>query len=209
MNIHNDYAWGTHKPVLSTILEYFGSKLDVIVESGVGIHSTPLLNCIEKYVGIENDAQWFENLIKGIEIGQLIHFPVKFRAGESVNRVSKAELKRIENWYNELEIPEGKLKLLFVDGFSATRAACINSLKDKVDIIVFHDAQIVSDFWYGYTKVKWPEGSLNYLTSPKAWTGFFTKAGLEINWTTFIQILTKHKEAFMLKNKDCTFMEIL
>ena len=209
MEVKMDYAWGTHIPVLRAILAYFSSELDVVVESGIGMHSTPLLNDVEKYIGIENDAEWYSKMINKIEQGKLIHFPVKFRAGDSVNRVDKKELKRIENWYKELKIPEGKLKLLFVDGFSASRVPCIQALKDKFDLIVYHDAQLSSDHWYGYSKVKWLAGKKAFLTSPKAWTGLYIKEGLEINWDVFSEILHYYIFVYKIENPDCTFMQLI
>ena len=166
MNVREDWQVESYRPAIKAALEIY--KPSFILELGVGFYSTPLFPD-KGYLGIESDPDWFAEIIRRFpdkhfiqhELPGLHHLTRLFE-------LSEKQKKDIFDYYNDLFIPKRR-SLLFVDNYSCCRSIAINALRDKFDVVIFHDCQ--PDAWHvnGYDTID-PKG-IQYLTTNDNWTG--------------------------------------
>jgi hypothetical protein len=139
MNIHTEWTWGTHQPLIKAVLDLYDPEF--VLELGVGMHSTPIfLERNKLWVGVDNDKSWAQL------VSEKHGIPILFQdLGEEItiatpySSLSKEKQERITAEYKALKIPDLKPNLLFVDQFTCNRMLSINALSDKFDFIIYHD----------------------------------------------------------------------
>jgi hypothetical protein len=62
----------------------------------------------------------------------------------------------------------------------------INTLKDKFDLIIFHDCQPEGLIMYSYDQVKTNGFKMKFLKSPTSWTALMYKEERELNIQKYI-----------------------
>ena len=122
MNIINTLKYMTHIPLLLACLD---NTNGVILECGLGLGSTPILNGYSfsdrKVYSYDNDAAWVNQF-------------TKFRSDNHVVEV-------INSWSDLDELYKTNFGIAFIDQApAADRGKTIIKLKDTAELIVMHDA---------------------------------------------------------------------
>ena len=191
MEIDNDYAWSTSKPLLASLVEV--AEPAFILELGMGMHSTPLFinSGCDDIIFIDSDKEWLEYIksnnvfSSGHEIlfHDLGHPKMKSVFFKQLTRDQKLEIK---NYYKELSNRIANNintpKMLFVDNATCCRTLAINTLYKEFDVIIYHDCEPKGIIWYEYYFEKnLKKEYKNYvLKTPKSWTGCFINCKLDI-----------------------------
>lgn len=174
----------SYRPLLLTVLQAYNPRY--VLELGIGLFSTPILKGYN-YRGIENDPQWIfkiKNLYKGINITYhdlegISHVTQKIS-------VSQKRLDGIMEYYRDLRIPDIHPNLLFVDNYSCCRSLAINALKDRFDLVIYHDCEPGSDE-INYPDINTDGFKVLYLATTHNWTGLMYKEDKDIG-----ELVNKH-----------------
>lgn len=134
-------TWGSHIPVHEALIDTYDVK--GVLELGAGYHSTSFFfaNC-EDVVSIETDSVWIDKLrenLKESDKHKLVHHTVPEDISRSTRRsnVSEEFLKESTKFWKS-NITKN-MNYLFIDSISCLRLEALEKLKNKFDIIVFHD----------------------------------------------------------------------
>lgn len=172
------YSWATHQPVLKGVLQAFCPEF--VLELGIGVHSTHLLVKAPSYFGVEIDREWIAKVKETLPNIEVAHHDLKgVTLGAPLSRLTKEQKENIIKYYSGIKVPQDKRTLLFVDSFVSVRGISMTLLKDKFDVIVFHDAQSRTNDFYGYKKVSLNDFKVYYLTSETSWTGIAIRNGVD------------------------------
>ncbi len=145
--------YSSHLP----LLRFLFLNLDIknVLELGIGHHSTGFFRDqgVEELVSVEADGNWGKKMRDDgypVVIGTLIDF---------------------------VHASDTQYDLAFVDGNPASeRAACVEGLFEKANIIVAHDTEPESNWNYHYDELILPEGFVRVdYTQTVPWTSVFTK----------------------------------
>lgn len=189
------WSWGSHTPVIKYVL----AKYDIgkIVEQGTGVHSTPLfLESGIKYQGYEEDALFRLQMIEeGVYSGEqvsLLTLPNGVNIMQMFSELSDTQVEQIIFEYDKVyyEMQQefkqiGGLKLLFVDGYTATRNLCINMLNTLFDIVIVHDTEPNSweHYQYNFRNEYFKEHfNIISVTTPVPYTTMLIRKGLDIDY---------------------------
>jgi hypothetical protein len=183
MEFYKGYESSTHQPLIRAVLEAY--KPDFVLELGVGDFSTPLLSKVENYMGIENDHEWIER-IKGDYVLSIYHHAVDFGIGTQFRQLSEYKKEELKLFYRSIVVPLSGIKLLFVDNWTGCRTIAINELRNKFDLIIFHDCQPEGVFVYNYDLIDTDGFEICFLKSPISWTALMYKEERELNIDPFI-----------------------
>ncbi len=128
--------WSTHLPVLKCLMENF--RIKRVLEFGMGDFSTTvfLKHNPKILVSIEHNLNWLNKC----KTNRKNHV-CRFSTTQQVNRI--------------LETMDEKFDLVFVDGPSNSRVACIEAAFPKARFIVLHDR---NDPAYMWNRTKVPKG---------------------------------------------------
>lgn len=209
MNIDLDYSWSTHKPLLQSLLKIF--NYDLIVELGLGVHSTPMFieSQAKQLIFIENDKDWLEHMKTEQSFDdrcQLIFHDLGpgIQLGTKKRELTEEQKLSIINYYKDFSnnIVNQKNKLLFVDNFACARTLAIQTLYSSFDTIVYHDCQPKGIKWYEYQfdETLYSNYDNFILVCDSAWTGCFIKKGLT-NKELLTTAIAPFIEEFSNKNK--------
>jgi ubiquinone/menaquinone biosynthesis C-methylase UbiE len=147
MNMASGYEWATHQPLIKAVMELY--KPAFVLELGSGIYSTPLfLSYGVEFVTIENDKGWCQKIKDEYSIQPILHEIRGVHAGTGYNELTVEQRRDIFKYYRNLEVPEVKPRLLFVDNYCACRLLSIDALSDRFDLIIYHDSEslVVNNF---------------------------------------------------------------
>ena len=125
MNNEKNWQWASHQPLIRGVLDLY--KPEFVLELGIGDNSS-LLFAGTNYLGIENDSQWIEHMSKKSR-QRFIWHDLDHQSGS------------LQDYYGSLQLPETKNNLLFVDNYESCRMIAINTLRDKFNVIIFHDCE--------------------------------------------------------------------
>jgi len=153
MEIGKTWQWASHQPLIKGVLKLYEPKF--ILELGIGENSTPLFQGYY-YLGIENNKEWIDTM-GCYNMNFLWH-----------------DLDRTEltDFYRGLTIPDVSPRLLFVDNYETCRLIAINTLRDKFDIIIFHDCEPEPGARVNHYGMINSEGfNVYFLKTPLNWTG--------------------------------------
>lgn len=140
--MNHKITWGSHIPVHEALMDTY--DVQGILELGAGLHSTSFFfnNC-EDVVSIETDEEWIAKLRESLKEDQhhkLVLHPVPDDISRATrrNNVTKEFLKEsVSFWKKNIS---DNMNYLFIDSISCLRLEALEKLKNKFDIIVFHDA---------------------------------------------------------------------
>lgn len=170
------YEASTHIPVLRAVLKEY--KPLFVLELGIGIYSTPVL-AQSNYVGVENDIEWL-NRIKAMFPGIDARYqPTELKIGTTLKELTDNQKSEIVEYYKSFPVPDKHPNFLFVDNYVAFRMMAINELRDRFDIIAYHDCQPEGVRQYEYDKIN-KEGFNSYcLRSPTSWTCLMVRSEID------------------------------
>lgn len=193
-DINTHWDWFSHLPVL----KYFIEKHDIelAIEQGSGMYSTPLLKKAKIYKGYEESPEFRNKMIADgiyadIDV-ELIPMPSTIKLFTKFSELGDLErqilINNYENLYHNIahnySQVEG-LKLLFIDGFSCSRQIALDSLKVFFDIIVIHDTDTNSYDHYEYNFKDDHYVDTNYdvmtVTTPGPYTTFMVRNGTKVD----------------------------
>ena len=134
------WKWASHAPLISGVLDLYAPKL--VLELGCGMYSTPLFqSCNIEYKGFENDLEWVGVIKDKLKVNVIYHDIGDITIEMEWDKLTEIQKIRLITYYKELAKSDFVLqnkfpKLLFVDGFTATRRKAIDLIKDKFDIVI-------------------------------------------------------------------------
>jgi len=198
-----EYKWGSHIPVLQTIMDIFNPNN--ILELGMGRYSTPLLYQYNKQLtSIETNLNWFQTVKHTLKEGgnfKPIYHDINLHTYTKFNEISKDTKQECINFYKSF-IPSN-LDLLFVDHISGLRSNTILSLLRRFKFIVYHDAEQIDK--YNYSSLS-KENTKDYIhiinKTPIVHTGILIHKNYISNINMFIKLLHQNNSQF------CSFYDI-
>lgn len=205
MQIEKDYKWGTHIPMIKGILDLYNPAW--VLESGIGLHSTPCF-IDYKYIGVENDKNWLEfskEQLPNMDFRH--HYIPEIDLATRWQKVPKSTRLNTCLFYLGLDLPKETPGLLFVDGYTGTRRLVINTMRNKVDIIIFHDCQPRSRSVYNYENIETEGFTTYYLTSPTSWTGVMLKN--DVGLAALQKAIAPHIKEFLKQWPEAKAMEVI
>jgi hypothetical protein len=139
MELFDETATASHQPVIrNTLVKYYPL---FVLELGIGLYSTPLFRGKE-YIGIENNIEWIRVMRDKYPDMRFIHHDVgDMKSSDYMRNLSPEQMSEFRNYYCEVIIPDIRPNLLFVDHYAALRTISINALKDRFDLIIYHDSE--------------------------------------------------------------------
>jgi len=163
MNNEKNWQWASHQPLIKGILDLY--KPEFVLELGIGENSS-LLFAGMNYLGVENDSQWIEHMSKKSR-QKFVWHNLDRQAGT------------LQDYYSALEIPKTKNNLLFVDNYESCRMIAINTLRDKFNVIIFHDCEPSLGARVNHYEMINSEGFVVYFLKTSAnWTGIMIRNDL-------------------------------
>lgn len=180
-----DGGWGSHKPLLQSLIEIF--KPYFIMELGIGSFSTPILSkqCV-KYVGIEQDLLWIEKILSLPELKNIniLHHATDIKIEQRFEDLSLTQIGNLIMFYTILKGSVFTFKIdgysmLFVDNYTGCRTVAIDTMYDAFDIICYHDSEAVEYYSYNFSE-KIEKNYCHYtLTTDIIGTSVFIKKSLK------------------------------
>lgn len=139
MFIAKGYEWETHQPLIRAVMDLY--KPSFVLELGAGYYSTPVFMEYEMtFMTIDNNKEWCNIMSRDFGINVIFHDLGEIPEGWVYNRLNAEQRHEIISYYRNLEIPDCN-NLLFVDNFSSCRMLAINTLRDKFNMIIYHDSE--------------------------------------------------------------------
>lgn len=185
MNNEKTWQWASHQPIIKGVLELYKPKF--ILELGIGENSTPLFAGLP-YMGIENDADWISHLTAKFHTNQpFIHHNLDRQAGS------------LADYYAALPVPAARPNLLFVDNYETCRMIAINTLRQKFDLILFHDCEPEPGARVNHYDMINSEGfNVYFLKTPANWTGLMVRigSGLDRGFQPLRQVVDNYIDEF-------------
>jgi len=184
-----EYRWGSNRPVIKTIMEYFIPK--GVLELGVGRYSTPLLYSYNiPLVSIESDKSWIDTvkeLVPDRDNFKLIHHDIGIHFKTKYQDIDDKTKNDCVEFYKTYITSD--LEFLFVDHVSGLRASSIIGLFDKFKFIAYHDAEAKQFRNYNYHSIT-PKITKDYFhfmnQTPLVNTGIFLHHDYEKDIDDFI-----------------------
>ena len=144
------FEYGTHLPVLKSIVEVFHPH--GVLELGAGKFSTPLFyNNVKKVVTIETDGKWIEEVAKMLpprdQFALTHHSLPQLTSKTRTGAIPQRTKSECVEYYQQIIDQNSGLDFLFIDHISGLRAFTLFALYRQFDFIVYHDAE---DKGYGY-----------------------------------------------------------
>ena len=139
MYVAKGYEWETHQPLIRAVMDLY--KPDFVLELGAGYYSTPVF--LEYEVGfmtVENNREWVDIMNKEFNLNVIFHNLYAIEEGQGVDSLTAEQRHEIISFYRKLEVSKEN-NLLFVDNFRCCRMLAINTLRDKFDLIIYHDSE--------------------------------------------------------------------
>jgi hypothetical protein len=207
-----DWSWATHQPLIQMVRKLHNPTQ--VLESGIGLYSTPLLKDIPDYLGIENDPEWILT-VKGEypKLNILYHDLGDIQKADRYRNLNTLQKSKIFLFYLRLRITPSENNLLFVDGYACTRSALMNFFKSKFDLIIFHDVNPGAyQSAYEYNRVNNYGFSVYFLKSGSSWTGFMVKKekdkGFYLYQDTLQPFIKEFEENWQLKTSSMSLIQI-
>jgi hypothetical protein len=214
---HQAFDFGTHVPVLKSILEVF--QPTGILELGAGKVSTPLFHqCGSRLITVETNAQWVEevrHLVPPRENFTLIHHVLNgIHERTKIGAISQRVKDECIQYYRRIVAANPDLNLLFIDHVSGLRAVTLAALYQAFDFVVYHDAE---DKGYGYELFSaCPTDNYFHfvLRTFVPFTGILIRRSFAGRLADFKRVLDKHARAYfdlqyrfdLLDMKTCDFL---
>lgn len=200
MIIASGFEWATHQPLIRAVMDIYKPKF--VLELGIGLYSTPVFfEYRTEYLGIENNKEWIDEMGKKYINSFIYHDLGEITEGTGYSELTEKQKQEIVSFYQKLNIYGPGLRLLFVDQFTSCRTISINTLKDKFDLIIYHDSESIEVNRYDLIDFT---GFRRYiLKTNKTCTTLMVKEK-QLNET-----IQPYIKVFQEVNKDCTLMEFI
>jgi hypothetical protein len=157
-------------------------------------------------LSIENDIDWYEKIENEYHQAVLFHDLGKIKDEDKFSDLTRKERHEVRKYYRELEIPDIKPSLLFVDHFQSIRTIAINMLKSRFDLIIYHDCD-KNGSMNNYYDLIHDKGFKTYvLETPSSGTGLMVRKdkGLE----ALNEAMKYYIAEFIHDNPTCEFMKL-
>jgi hypothetical protein len=196
---HTTFSYGTHLPVLQSILEVFAPR--GILELGAGKVSTLLFHQYgNKVLSIETNERWFQELtgtLPARENFSLIHHDLRpITERTRIDAIPHEVKEDCVRYYRALMAQNPELDFLFIDHVSGLRAFTLAALYLDFDFVVYHDAE---DKGYGYDLFS-TSGKDNYshfvLRSLVPYTGLLIHKRFAGRLAEFKRVLDRHTQEY-------------
>lgn len=205
MNIESDefYAYSTHQPLILGVLDLY--KPQFVLELGVGLYSTPLFKGTF-YMGIENNKEWIAEIEKKLGISIIYHNLGNIGISVYLPSMTQEQKDGIINYYKNLPLPQNRPNLLFVDNYPSCRALAINTLKERFDLIMFHDAEPGTFDVDGYNIVDFSWFNTYYLKTSANWTGLMVRE--DRGYEALLKSTQPHIDEYLKTHSLITMMKL-
>ena len=194
MNIEKEWNWASHQPLIKGVLDLYDPKF--VLELGIGENSTPLfLNY--KYLGVENNPEWINHIKEKHRNLKLIHHNLDRQEGT------------LQDYYNSIPVRGDSPRLLFVDNYESCRLIAINTLRDKFDLIIFHDCEPEPGARINHYDMINSEGfNVYFLKTSANWTGIMIRAIIDEGFDELSKYVTPYINRFVIDHPDMQWMRL-
>jgi hypothetical protein len=200
------FNWSTHQPLIMAAMELYTPKF--VLELGIGEFSTPLFKQrAPELLSVENNQEWIAHMKTRYPELHIIHHDLKgkIHIGTPLTELTKADRLQLFEFYLRLPIPPGR-KLLFCDQYTATRTISIIALKDRFDLIIYHDSEEAP--LYDYDLINTFGFNSYILKSPVSWTTMMVRKTID-KGPELLRINLKDRILeYLALNPECKFMEL-
>jgi hypothetical protein len=191
MNEEMNYQWATHQPLIQGVLKLYEPKF--ILELGTGYNSTPLFQGYG-YIGVENDLEWIKEIHKKYYM-QIIHHDLD------------RQTVSLEDYYKAISLPNEFPRLLFVDNYESCRLIAINALRDRFDLIIFHDCEPEPGARVNhYDMIDSAGFSVYFLKTPSNWTGLMVRH--DKGFDELLKSVNPYIDEFKQKHPEMEWMRL-
>jgi len=187
------FQWATHQPLIKGVLDLYDPGF--VLELGIGEYSTPLF-LKYKYLGIENNPDWVTHIKEKYTKLELIHHDLDKQEGT------------LQEYYNSISVPNVP-GLLFVDNYESCRMIAINTLRDKFDLIIFHDCEPGPGARINRYSMINSEGFNTYFLKTSAnWTGVMVRKVIDKGFTELSKYVNPYVNSFISDHPDMQWMRL-
>jgi hypothetical protein len=166
-----------------------------VFELGIGVFSTHLfLEYGVEYIGLENDIEWL-NYMKTKYDFKSIFQPLddNITIGTRLFQLNPVQKTRIYHYYEDLKLPEARPNLMFVDQWTCNRTLSINALKDRFDLIIYHDCQPPFGIEeYEYNLINFTGFNVYFLRCSINWTGIMIRKEIDKGFEAMQEKIIPH-----------------
>jgi hypothetical protein len=195
MDNHKNWEWASHQPIIKAVLDLY--KPEFVLELGIGENSTPLFAGLN-YIGIENERDWINYLTDQLRTQQTFIWHNLDRQACSLT-----------DYYNSLQLPADKPNLLFVDNYESCRMIAINTLRQKFDLILFHDCEPTLGAKVNhYDMIDSTGFAVYFLKTPANWTGFMVRQDFDAGFAALQKCAAPHIDEFIGKHPAALGMRL-
>jgi len=193
MEIGKTWEWASHQPLIIGTLNLY--KPQYVLELGIGENSTPLFSGLN-YLGIENNKEWIEKMEK-ITVMNFVWHDLDH------------EQMPLAIYYNTIPIGKEQPRLLFVDNYETCRMIAINTLRDKFDLILFHDCEPEPGARINHYEMINSEGfNVYFLKTSANWTGIMIKAECDLGFDKLLQFVNPEINKFKNHHPEMKSMRL-
>ena len=208
--VDNNYEWATHQPLIKAVLEVY--KPGFILELGAGYHSTLVFKEYSRelkpggFVSIDDNKEWLGYLNDVYKTNIQWHDTGMLNANVLYSDLTAKQKAELVSFYNSIEIPNAFLKLLFVDHFTSGRFIAISELKDKFELIIFHDCQPEGQSQFSYDLISYDGFETYYLKSETSWTCVMIKSDIYEGLKELTKAIQPYLFEFKMKYPEIPYM---
>jgi hypothetical protein len=203
MRIWDTWDWKTHQPLIRAAMDLYSPEF--VLELGMGPFSTPLFMEYKiEFLSIENDIEWY-NYMRGLYKFNTLFHPLDdgITIGTRLFQLSPVQKARFFHYYEDLKLPETKPNLLFVDQWTCNRTLSINALKDRFDIIIYHDCQPPFGIEeYEYNLINFTGFNVYFLRNSINWTGIMIRKDFDKSFEQLQIALVPHLANFIVMHPE-------
>jgi hypothetical protein len=191
MEIGKTWQWASHQPLIKGVLDLY--KPQFVLELGVGENSTPLFKGYA-YHGIENNPDWIDLIRQKYDIAITFHDLDK-------------QTTPLAEYYGSIALPMLFPRLLFVDNYESCRMIAINTLRDRFDLIIFHDCEPEPGARINHYEMINSEGFMVYfLKTPANWTALMVRD--DFGFAELLQAVNPHIANFKKLHPEMQWMRM-
>jgi hypothetical protein len=195
------WDWKTHQPLIRAAMDLYKPKF--VLELGAGDHSTPLfLDYDIDFFSIENDLEWVNYMKAKYPKLRIIYHPLddNVTIATRLFQLTPVQKARIYHYYEDLKLPEMKPNLLFIDQWTCNRTMSINALKDRFDIIIYHDCQPPGGIEeYEYNLINFTGFNVYFLRNCINWTGIMIRKEVDKTFEQLQIAMVPHLHDFIAR----------
>jgi hypothetical protein len=204
MKIIDNHEWNSHQPLIKAVMDLY--KPQFVLELGIGENSTPIFMSYNvNHLCVESNKEWIGHIKSKYEnLNVIYHNLEDIQIGTHLNEITEEQKLDISDFYDNINLPDLNPRLLFVDQYTACRTISINTLRDKFDLIIYHDCQPDGIEFYNYDLIN-DTGFVRYfLKTPISWTGLLVKEINDKGFGALNDIIYPHIKEY---KKKYTFLD--